>query len=162
MYTFKKIKEHLQSQPAICFRGLTKDDVGGLSTFLENFLEYNKTYDTIYKNGHLQTKKGSRRSIGDLYRIAYYYFPHIKLTTIYKAVLRLIINKKALSAICQATGLRVYRATKSGDVPYFNGEGIDEFYTDFSHFEEFKECKSKSGYWGDTYGKNEINFINLL
>lgn len=163
MYTFKQVKTHLRQQSGLKFKGFTKEDVGtNLESFLENILIYNNKYPTVYTtNGQTQTGAGKRRSIGDLFRLTYFYFPKITLTTLYTSLLKLVIEKKALSSICEATGLRVYRAAKDGEITYFNGTPTDEFYTDFKQFEEFKQCKSAKDYWGYTFKEDKINFVEF-
>jgi hypothetical protein len=161
-YTFGQIKRHLQEQPALHFRGLTKEDVGkGLTKFSNNFFEYNKTLDT-YQGNSLHTPKGRRRSIGDIYCIFYYYFPKITLTSVYAIVLGQISKGIALSAICNATKMRVYRGVRKGyEQHYFNGEPIDEFGVDIKEFEDFESCPREIGSWGVGATSKNLKIIEL-
>lgn len=162
-YAFSDIKEYLKNLSPLRFHNLTKDDLKEKNPrdFLNAFFRYNREYNTIYGNGKLQTNAGCRRSIGDIFRITFYYFPKVRLTTIYKTLLTMVGESHCLSSICLATGLRVYRATKEGEKAYFNGEKIDEFTTDFNQFEELANCKSLGGAWGESYGADNIKFINV-
>lgn len=161
-YTFGQIKRHLQEQPALHFRGLTKEDVGrGLTKFSNHFFEYNSKFDT-YQGNSLQTPKGRRRSIGDIYRIFYYYFPKMTLTHVYQIVIQQIAKGIALSAICNATHMRVYRGVKKGyESHYFNGEETDEFGIDIKQFEEFKGCPREIGSWGVGVTSKNLKLIEL-
>lgn len=158
MYTTKQIKDYLKEQPAIKFAGLEKGDIK-LSEFKLRILEYNKKYSTVFLNNKVQNAAGSRRSVGDLYRISTYYFPRIKLSTIYSMLLSLVADKKAVSAICKLTGMRVYRYDSGSG--YFNGEPTDEFQMDIKKFPEFDNCKSMKDNWGYDYGTEEIKFVNI-
>jgi hypothetical protein len=165
-YTFGEIKAHLQGQPSLHFRGLSKADVGtGLVKFSNHFFEYNKAYDT-YQGTVLQTPKGKRRTVGDIYRIFYYYFPKIRLTSVYEILIGQISKGNALSAICQLTKTRVYRgingAAKSPyEVPYFNGEAVDEFGVDINQFEDLKTCPKEVGSWGVGSTSKDLVFLKL-
>lgn len=158
VYTIKQIKDYLKKLPEIKFHDLEKEDLK-LSVFLENILIYCKNYDTVTLNNTIQTKRGTRRTVGDLYRITKYYFPRIGLTTVYKSLLKLCAEKTAVSAICQATGTRVYRYDKGNG--YFNSEATDEFYTNLTQFEEFKNCKSIKDNWGYDYTSSKIKYITI-
>lgn len=163
-YTFGQIKEYLKGLSPLRFQNLSREDLKekNPTDFVKNFFKYNSEYKTIYAgNGQTQTVTERRRSLGDIFRITYYYFPKVRLITIYRALLAAIGEGIALSAICQETGLRVYRATKGSESGIFNGEKIDEFYVDFNQFEEINACKPKNGWWGDHYGSNDLKFINV-
>jgi hypothetical protein len=162
-YTFKQIKEHIGELPAIKFEGLTKADVGKkLSSFLLHFFEYNTTRNTVYTNGKLQCKAGCRRSITDIYKITSYYFPRVMMITVYRAVIAHIAAGTALSAICHATKMRVYRGVKKGyEKAYFNGEPIDEYTVDLQKVTGFGECPREIGSWGVGDKVDKLSLIKL-
>lgn len=159
-YTYKEIKEYLQAQSAIKFNGLSKEDVGNkLNVFFDKLLVWNKERDTVFTNNKLHTNAGKRRSIGDLYRITYFYFPKVKLITVYRELLEIIGKGAALSSICMETGLRVYRYTDKE--AFFNGTPIDEFGTDITTIEGYEKCKPKVDYWGYEYTEDNIKFVQI-
>jgi hypothetical protein len=161
-YTFKQIKEHMQKSSALHFQGLSKDDVGNkLTDFLNNFFIHNRKMHTIYGNGVVQTNKGKRRSITDIYNICRYYFPRITLTHIYSHLLKLISEGKVLSAICSETKMRVYRGTSGGEYSYFNGDPVDEYQVDLSQFKEFGDCPREKGSWGVADGLDDLKLIKI-
>lgn len=160
-YTFKQIKEYLQKQPALHFEGLEVGDVKGLTKFLNDFFKLNAERHTVRKDGTVDTKRGKRRSVSDIYRICHYYFPKITLTHVYRHLLKMIADKKALSAICEATHMRVYRGTDGYEDNYFNGDPIDEYQVNLSYFEELKQCPREVGSWGIGDGLDELKLVKI-
>lgn len=161
-YTLKQIKSFLKNEPFLKFSGIEKPNEKNPVSFIENFFKYNKERETVYVgNGHTQSKAGLRRSVGDIFRICYTYFPKLTMTTLYKTLLRMSAEGKLISSICMETGLRVYRATKDGEKSYFNGQKIDEFTVDLTQFEEIKNCVSSAPNWGYEYNENHIKFIKV-
>lgn len=159
VYTLRQVKTYLQGKKELKFAGL--DEIS-LSDLLENILTYNKDYDTIYAGSRrLQTEKGHRRSIGDLFRIIYFYHPKITLTTLYKSLFKSIVAGRVLSSICMDTGMRVYRATKGNEKGFLNGSPTDEFGTELADFEHFEECQSKESKWGYEYTEEHLKFIQI-
>lgn len=161
-YTLKQIKTFLKKEPFLKFSGLEKPDEKNPVAFIERFFHYNKQRQTVYVgNGHVQCESGLRRSIGDIFKICYHYFPKLTMTTLYKTLIRMSSEGKVISSICMATGLRVYRATKDGEKSYFNGQRIDEFTVDLNQFEEIKACKASQPDWGFSYDEKNIKFVNV-
>lgn len=160
MYTFKQIKDYLKAQPEIKFEGIERDQYK-LSEFLEKLLTFNNSFNTLYLNNKIQTERKKRRSIGDLYRIVRYYYPNVKIVTVYRALLKQISEGKAISSICIATSMRVYRSTTNGEKSYLNGERVDEFGVDLKQFEEESKCQMLDGYWGDNYTKENLKLIEI-
>lgn len=160
-YTLKQIKDYLRSLKIIKFSGIEKDDLNGLTDLLDRLLLLNSQSATVFTNGKLQTESGSRRSIGDLYRIVSYYYPKITLTTLYQHLFGLIAENKVISSICMETGMRVYRATKGSEYGFLNGTPIDEFGVDLKQFDNFDQCENKEGKWGYEYTEEQIKFIRI-
>jgi hypothetical protein len=155
-----EIKTFLRGQPKIKFASLAKPEELTPREFVKNFFKYN-SLNTVYLNNQIQTEGGKRRSVGDIFRITYFYFPKVKLRTIYEALLESISENKVLSSICTITGTRVYRKTNNNEKGIFNGQGIDEFKTDFSKFEIYPLLKPKPGFWGDNYGEKQLKFVKI-
>ncbi len=165
-YSFKEIKEYLMAQPELKFRDLDSVEGIKLKDFLKNFFSiYSERHVTIYaKNGVTQTAHGRRRSIGDIFRITKYYYPKVRLTTVYKEMLLNIQRYKFFSYICAETKLRVYRDTTRevyGKGGFFNSEPIDEFGVDFTEFEEFDESLHNSHGGNQEYGLKHLKMIDI-
>ncbi len=48
-----------------------------------SFFSRNEAFDTVYSsNGVVQTTRGKRRSLGDIFMICRYYYPNISLSTV--------------------------------------------------------------------------------
>lgn len=161
-YSFKEIKTYLQSLPNLKLSRPV--EVRNPQAFIKSFLlDYNYHYATVYGNNLTQTERGKRRSIGDIYRVTYHYFPKITMGTVYRTLLTLIADGLAISAICHATHMRVYRGLKKGEYGggYFNGVWTDEFHVDISQFEEHARCNHNNGSWGTGDDESLLNFITI-
>jgi hypothetical protein len=156
-----KIKQYLADQPQIKFKDIDVPDEKNPKDFLANFFKHNKASHTVFLNHKVYCKSQVRRSIGDIYRITLFYFPKASLTKLYRNILDLISEEQVLSSICEATGLRVYRACKKDDTACFNGAKTDEFGVDFTQFEEFEGCSPEEGFWGYNFGKDKIKFVDV-
>lgn len=164
-YSFKEIKEHLKAQPPIRFNISAIDEKNVDALIRVFFSKYNRNYNTIYDGNHkVQTQAGKRRSISDIFRICYFYFPRIRLTTVYKTLLKYIKSSTHYSYICHATGLRVYRDASQdvyGGGNFFNGPLTDEYGVDFTTFEELEGISiNKKG--GNTEDNDQfLKYIDL-
>lgn len=165
-YSFRELKEHFRAQPVIRFQGLEAPDEKNIEAFLRVFFsKYNRVYPTVYaSNGAMQTRAGKRRSIGDIYRLCFYYFPKVRLTTVYKTLLKCIRDYSFFSYICHATGLRVYRDNTQdvyGGGNFFNGPFIDEYGVDFELFEIIKELPHNTKGGNIDEDDSNINYIDI-
>jgi hypothetical protein len=80
---------------------------------------------------------------------------------VYSTLLELVANNEAISSICAATGMRVYRAAKGSENGFLNGTPIDEFGTDLKQFKHFSECVQREDKWGYEFTEEEIKFISI-
>lgn len=166
MSQFKAIKEHLQKQPPIRIQGLSERPTESIKEFMEQlFAVYFRKNDTIYNgNNHLQTERGKRRSFGDIYRIMYFYFPKITVTTVYDTLYKLISEDKVLSAICSVTGCRVYRGTRQDkdEKGCVNSSLMDEYKTDLTpYIDKYDIMTQLDSTWGTDYTTANLKYISL-
>lgn len=158
MNTFRQVKTYLNDQTKVYFGSGFKPAEKTPKDFLKNFFDYNDDYNTVFANGKVQCESGARRSIGDIFRITQHYYPKVMLKTCYEAMIAQIAEGKVLSAICVATGLRVYH---NDNRAFFNGDALDEFEVDISKIEGFPSCKKSSADWGYSRGRSHLKFIKI-
>lgn len=161
-YKLKQVKQYLLEQSAVRFKGIVTPTEKNPVDFLKNFFVHNSSKETVFHEGTvLYEAAGRRRSIGDIYRIAAFYFPKLTLTTTYKTLIQMCAEGKIISSICLQTGKRVYRATKGTEAAYFNGVATDEYTTDLTKFEMYAKCPKSSGAWGYGYNETNLKFIEI-
>lgn len=94
------------------FRGLNKSSVtGSLKQFIVRYLsEYNKHRTTLSaKTSRVQCSTNRRRSGGDIFRTAKYYFPNCTLEQVLTILDDISGEDNICSSICYGIYKRVYR-----------------------------------------------------
>lgn len=107
-------------------------------TFVDKFFnKFNLEYKTILKDsGDIDTTIGTRRSIGDVFRIAYSYLGNkISLLEIIKEAQILIINKGIASNYCYQIKKRVYKERGVTNGAYYNPSEYDELGLTKAHYD---------------------------
>lgn len=165
-YTFKQIKDYIvlkEGGRKLKFEGLTKEDVGNnIEEFFDSFFVYNKERNTLFVDTDAkQTGKNRRRSVTDIYLLATHYFPRLKLSSVYKQIVRLLLEGKIVSALCQNINCRVYRAANNGEKGFFNSDPIDEYQVDFTIFEGGELLKPSTSLWGYDYKTSVLKFKDI-
>lgn len=81
--TFEQIEQEILDQPEIRLERTKRNRQESALSFLKNFLrDYNHKRDTIYTDPRaVQTPKGKRRSMNDIYKIFNYYYPDVEFRT---------------------------------------------------------------------------------
>ena len=164
--SFKSIKKNIKEK-AILRLSFDQNYFGEtpLKKFLDDFFNvYNISEKTFYENGTTQTKKNTRRTISDIYRIVLYYYPNSKLSQVYKFLMELISEDRIGSAICEKLKKRVYRGTVNeiyNTDGFFNSSPIDEYGINFTLFESYNNCNINTGPWGEEYTEEDLKMINL-
>jgi hypothetical protein len=133
---FKAAKEHLRAQMPIY---LGKDFK---NTFTSPFLLaqhiFTKSPRTYFvKNERGQSRGGAHRTITDVYKLVYYYFPKVKLITIYRAAFDLLEKRLVTSNICSSICRRIWVTNPAGYGGTFTGIGSDELCINYSKIKEF-------------------------
>jgi hypothetical protein len=112
---------------------LRKDKGTSLKIFLQTFFcKLNNEYNTIYyEDKKVQTPKGKRRSIADLFLISKYYFPKTKLKEVLE-ILYSFENSKEVpnfrSSYCNQIKRRTfYKGTNTQQSEILQEESKDEF-----------------------------------
>lgn len=162
---FLAIKEDVLKASAIRLKGLDKKDIPekNVADFLQAFfVKYNNQYETVYvSNGKVQTGKGKRRSLQDIFLITYYYFPKASLSKMYLKLSVLLNQGIIVSAICSEINKRVYRAKINYDRGnFFNGPLTDEYGIDFSLM-DLSSCVFNQVGWGTEYTEEQLNIKKL-
>lgn len=104
-------------------------------TFMSLFMERNKEFDTIYSDtSEVQTTKGRRRSMGDIFMICKYYYPSTTLTKVVKYLYgEYQIMTVGGSIFCGTVKKRVFRPDYS---KHNHLEYIDEYGNYPKNYEE--------------------------
>jgi hypothetical protein len=167
-HTYKQISDYILSHnERIKFQDIEKNDVGNnIQNFFNSFFEINDDKNTVFvSNNLIQTSLKKRRTITDIYLISKYYFPRIKLSTVYSELVRLIMGKKIVSSLCGDINSRVYRLNYAPSKYGFNGFPADEYRVDFENdlFNgeiDIKTLKNQR-LWGDHYNEDTLHYKKL-
>ena len=130
-----KIQENLDKQPAIRLQEFYKTQTKELSLkefIMKFFGSFNIEHDTILKETkEIQTPKGCRRSLGDVYLICKYYYKNCTLeevaTILYKELC--VKDKYLRTSYCYQMKKRAFYKAANPDI--YDKEVVDEFGLDF-------------------------------
>lgn len=149
-YDFKTVKEWLRTKAPLKLHDSFKLTDKNPHDFVKNFLlHYNSKYRTVYaNNGKAQVHLDAARSVYDIYRITYFYFPKVKLITIYRVIFELFAENKLSSWICSTVCKRVYQTSPYGSI---RGVLTDELGIDFQKIDMFQHR-----YWN---GSDDTEFL---
>jgi hypothetical protein len=121
---------------------LRKDKGISLKVFLQTFFcKLNNEYNTIYyEDRKVQTPKGKRRSLADLFLISKYYFPKTRLKEVLE-ILYSFENSKEVpnfrSSFCNQIKKRTfYKGTSSQQSEILQSEIKDEFSLDIAEWKK--------------------------
>lgn len=135
-------KQIVEKEKPVRLPGLVKKRKETLEQFLIKFFtEWNDEKDTVYvekvgskiKIGHsstVQTGKGKRRSIGDVYLICKYYYPFCTLKEVTDLMYGVLFTKMAKfrSSICSTINKRVFYVGDDGqNTKIYNTDEEDEY-----------------------------------
>lgn len=118
---------------AIRVQGLLKKRKESLEDFLKNFFtKWNEERDTILvDNKDVDTEAGCRRSLGDVYKIAKYYYPKCTLKEVKDILYTFAENESKLkgfrSSYCHSTKKRMFYYSSDAKNGILNGDENDEF-----------------------------------
>ena len=107
-----------------------------LKQWLDWFLRSNRRYATLYLNNKLQCPKGKDRSLGDIFRIAKYYYPSCSFIEVRRLILK---NRNMAGHYCRNINRRIYAI-----LPGWNKYGIgsrDEFGFIIYYYDGPVKCK---------------------
>lgn len=95
-------------------------------------------FDTMYLNNRLQCRRGSFRSLGDIFRICKYYYPDTTFTEVRRLLLK---TMEMRGHFCSEVEKRVY-STQYGWKSLSIGD-IDEFGFPIYYYNGPKKCKDR-------------------
>lgn len=115
---------------------LRKDNTS--KSFTRKFFDkFSKEFKTYYKgSGNIYSNIDERRSLGDVFRIAYSYLGNkIQLKDIASECFELVKLEKIASNTCNQINKRVYKERGLTNGTYYNKTEIDELGLTYSHYE---------------------------
>lgn len=139
----KEAEDYYKSlQPLMFLRKADKEEIklkksNNAETFVKKFFEkFNSEYVTVFKESkRVDTDVNTRRSIGDIFRIAYSYLgDKITLEDIIIEVTKAVENKQCASNYCYQINKTVYKERGNTNGTYYNPEISNELGLTRAHY----------------------------
>lgn len=94
---------------------INKVDIPNYSIFIYNYITtYRILYDTTYANGTPQCSANKRRSLGDIFLITRYYYPHITIPDIIEVLVSLLRTQQIGASYCNTIHKYVFHNDNFG------------------------------------------------